>query len=161
MSGKGNYSAPLTSWQVGSNLLCLCVRQTLGTVPIIVITCFPPTYTSFSLQQSSIWIHILENCCFQMAGESVFISDKIFYQKTYVDRPMGKVNKLVRAEDSEGVTGLATTHSSVLWILLCSSASSDSVMGEQQRSYVLCNRVVPPGCRDYLVGISPLALKKC
>lgn len=74
-----------------------------------------------------------------MAGESVFISDKIFYQKTYVDRPMGKVNKLVRAEDREGVPGLVTSHSSILWILLCSSASNDSVMGKQQRSYMLCN----------------------
>lgn len=45
-----------------------------------------------------------------MAGESVFISDKIFHHKTYLDRLMGKVNKLVRAEDRKGVIGLVTIH---------------------------------------------------
>lgn len=38
---------------------------------------------------------------------------------------MGAVNKLVRAGDSAGVIGLVTTHGSILWLLLCSSACSD------------------------------------
>lgn len=136
MSGKGNYSASLKSWQVGSNL-CLCARQTLGTVSIIVITYFPPAHTSLSSEQSSIWINILENCCFQIASESLFISDKIFYHKTFVDRPRGKVNKLVRAEDSRGIPGLVTTQGSIVWILPCCPAVGRTLMrGEQGHDLV-------------------------
>lgn len=43
-----------------------------------------------------------------MAGESVFhFKREIFHHKTSVDRPTGKVNKLV-SEDSKGI-GLVTT----------------------------------------------------
>jgi hypothetical protein len=43
-----------------------------------------------------------------MAGESVFISYKIFHHNTCVDRPMGKINKLVSARNNEDVIGLLT-----------------------------------------------------
>ena len=65
----------------------------------------------------------------------MFISEKIFHHKTSVDRPTGKVNKLVSAEDSKSVIGLVTTHGSILCILLCTSACSDSL--EEQTAGVL------------------------
>ena len=52
----------------------------------------------------------------------MFISEKIFHHKTSIDRPTGKVNKLVSAEDSKSVIGLVTTSGSILCILLCTSA---------------------------------------
>lgn len=57
----------------------------------------------------------------------MFISDKIFHYNTSVDKPMGKVNKLVRAEDSKDFIGLVTTPRSNLWILLCCSAWNDGL----------------------------------
>lgn len=65
----------------------------------------------------------------------MFISEKILHHKTSVDRPTGKVNKLVSTEDSKSVIGLVTTRGSSLCILLCTSACSDSL--EQRIAGVL------------------------
>ena len=59
----------------------------------------------------------------------MFISEKTLHHKTSVDRPTGKVNQLVSAEDSKSVIGLVTTCGSILCILLCISACSDSLEG--------------------------------
>lgn len=130
LSGKGNHSSLLNYKQVCSILLYLCMRQSLKTISIRVITCFSTMYSPFSLKQSSIWINIFKKQLFEKVRRYCIISVQIFYHKTLLTLQ----SRYTCAKDNKDVIRFVDNS----WLSPLDSTYSDSLGERRSGNYLAC-----------------------